>query len=183
MVPATCRKAPEAEGIHRFLEARGASFFRDIYIGIGGGDPIDVLDHLWDLVWSGHVTNDTLAPVRAFIQQRSTRRTGRPGLSSQFPPQAAGRWSLTGHLVSGEVSDTERLRSLGHLLLDRHGVITRSSILAEGYPGGFSALYPVFSHLEETGRVRRGYFVEGLGGSQFALPGAVDRLRTDPPAN
>jgi ATP-dependent Lhr-like helicase len=60
-------------------------------------------------------------------------------------------------------------------------VVTRAAILSEGYPGGFAALYPVFSHLEETGRVRRGYFVEGLGGSQFALPGAVDRLRSEPP--
>ena len=181
--PGEMPEGPEAESIHDFLELRGASFFRDIYVGTGGGDPVDLLEHLWDLVWSGHVTNDTLAPVRAFIQQRSTRRTGRPGLSSQFPPQAGGRWSLTGQLVGGEVSDTERHAAWAHLLLDRHGVVTRSAILAEGYPGGFSAIYPVFSHLEETGRVRRGYFVEGLGGSQFALPGAVDRLRTDPPAN
>ena len=178
--PGEMPQGPEAESIHDFLETRGASFFRDIYIGTGGGDPVDLLDHLWDMVWSGHVTNDTLAPLRAFIQQRSTRRTGRPGLSSQFPPQAGGRWSLTGQLVGGEVSDTERHAAWAHLLLDRHGVVTRSAILAESYPGGFSALYPVFSHLEETGRVRRGYFVEGLGGSQFALPGAVDRLRTDP---
>jgi ATP-dependent Lhr-like helicase len=179
--PAEMPEGTEAEGIHRFLEERGASFFRDIHLGVGGGDPLELLERLWDLVWSGHVTNDTLAPLRAFIQQRSTRRTGRPGLSSQFPPHAGGRWSLTGQLVSGEVSDTERHAAWAHRLLDRHGVVTRSAILAEGYPGGFSALYPVFSHLEETGRVRRGYFVEGLGGSQFALPGAVDRLRTDPP--
>jgi ATP-dependent Lhr-like helicase len=65
------------------------------------------------------------------------------------------------------------------LILDRHGVVTRTTVLAEGFPGGFSALYPIYKHLEETGRIRRGYFVEGLGGSQFALPGAVDRLRQD----
>jgi len=171
----------EASAIFDFLEQRGASFFRDIYAGAGGGDPLELLDHLWDLVWSGRVTNDTLAPVRAFTQQRSTRRAaGRPGLTSQFPPQAGGRWSLTGHLAAREVTETERHAAWAHLLLDRHGVVARTAILAEGYPGGFSALYPVFSHLEETGRVRRGYFVEGLGGSQFALPGAVDRLRTDP---
>ncbi len=172
--------APEAVSIHHFLETRGASFFRDIYVGAGGGDPGAMLDHLWDLVWSGHVTNDTLAPVRAFIQQRSTRRSGRPGISSQFPAHAGGRWSLTAQLITGEVSDTERHAAWAHLLLDRHGVVTRSAVAAEAYPGGFSALYPVFSHLEETGRVRRGYFVEGLGGSQFALPGAVDRLRQEP---
>jgi len=66
-----------------------------------------------------------------------------------------------------------------NLLLDRHGVVTRRTVLAEGFPGGFGALYPVYSHLEETGQIRRGYFVEGLGGSQFALPGAVDRLRSE----
>ncbi|MGH8870593.1 MAG: Lhr family helicase [Acidimicrobiia bacterium] len=177
--PGDLPDTPETRCMVEFLEKRGASFFRDLYLGSGGGDPSALLEHLWDLVWSGHVTNDTLAPVRALTQQRSTRRSG-PGLSSQFPPQAGGRWSLTGHLVTGQVSDTERHAAWAHLLLDRHGVVTRNAILAEGYPGGFSALYPVFSHLEETGRVRRGYFVEGLGGSQFALPGAVDRLRVDP---
>ncbi len=178
--PQELPEAPEASAILDFLDARGASFFRDIYNGAGGGDPAALLEHLWDLVWSGHVTNDTLAPVRAFTQQRPTRRSGRPGLSSQFPPQAAGRWSSTKQLTTGDAGDTERHAAWAHLMLDRHGVVTRSAILAEGYPGGFSALYPVFSHLEETGRVRRGYFVEGLGGSQFALPGAVDRLRSDP---
>jgi ATP-dependent Lhr-like helicase len=178
--PGEMPDSPESAAIVEFLADRGASFFHDIYNGTGGGDPLAVLDHLWDLVWRGHVTNDTLAPVRALIQQRSTKRSGRPGLSSQFPPQAAGRWSLTSHLMRGEPDETERHAAWAHLLLDRHGIVTRTSILSEGYPGGFSALYPVFSHLEETGRVRRGYFVEGLGGSQFALPGAVDRLRADP---
>jgi ATP-dependent Lhr-like helicase len=179
--PLDMPESPEAAAILDFLDTRGASFFRDIYNGTGGGDPTDLLDHLWDLVWAGHVTNDTLAPVRAFTQQRPTRRTGRPGLPSQFPPQAAGRWSSTAHLTGSGAGDTERHVAWAHLLLDRYGLVTRSAILAEGYPGGFSALYPVFSHLEETGRVRRGYFVEGLGGSQFALPGAVDRLRMEPP--
>jgi ATP-dependent Lhr-like helicase len=179
--PLDMPEAPEAAAILDYLDTRGASFFRDIYNGTVGGDPVDLLEHLWDLVWAGYVTNDTLAPVRAFTQQRPTRRTGRPGVSSQFPPQAAGRWSSTAHLISGAPGDTERHVAWAHLLLDRYGLVTRSAILAEGYPGGFSALYPVFSHLEETGRVRRGYFVEGLGGSQFALPGAVDRLRMEPP--
>jgi ATP-dependent Lhr-like helicase len=76
-------------------------------------------------------------------------------------------------------ASTERHAAWAALLLDRHGVVTRHTVLTEGFPGGFSALYPVYSHLEETGRIRRGYFVEGLGGSQFALPGAVDRLRSE----
>jgi ATP-dependent Lhr-like helicase len=179
--PQDMPEAAEAAAVIDFLDTRGASFFRDIYNGTGGGDPDTLLDHLWDLVWAGHLTNDTLAPVRAFTRQRPTRRTGRPGLPSQFPPQAAGRWSSTSHLTTSGAAETERHAAWAHLLLDRYGVVTRSAILSEGYPGGFSALYPVFSHLEETGRVRRGYFVEGLGGSQFALPGAVDRLRSEPP--
>jgi ATP-dependent Lhr-like helicase len=181
--PAETPDTPEAIAIIDHLERRGASFFRDIYAGAGGGDPDVLLEHLWDLVWSGHVTNDTLAPVRALTLRRSTRTTGRRSLSSQFPAHAGGRWSLTRHLMSAARTETERHAAWAQLLLDRHGLVTRSAVLAEGYPGGFSALYPVFSHLEETGRVRRGYFVEGLGGSQFALPGAVDRLRAEPAAD
>jgi ATP-dependent Lhr-like helicase len=84
-------------------------------------------------------------------------------------------------LLDSSPTDTERHAAWAELLLDRYGVVTRSTVLAEGYPGGFSALYPVLSHMEEIGRIRRGYFIEGLGGSQFALPGAVDRLRTETP--
>ncbi|MFZ0625961.1 MAG: DEAD/DEAH box helicase [Acidimicrobiia bacterium] len=169
-----------AEAIVEFLESRGASFFRDIYVGCGGGDPDLTLTILWDLVWGGHVTNDTMEPVRAFLRGGSGRRRGRRALASQFPPHAGGRWSLTTHLIGEEVTETERHATWAQLLLERHGVVSRPVALAEGYPGGFSALYPVYSHMEETGRVRRGYFVEGLGGSQFALPGAVDRLRSGP---
>ena len=115
--------------------------------------------------------------MRAFINTRKSRSSGRPSLSNRFPAHAGGRWSLTSHLLTETPTDTERKAAWANLLLDRHGLVTRGTVLAEGYPGGFSALYPVLSHLEETGRIRRGYFVEGLGGSQFALPGAVDRLR------
>ncbi|HZD21821.1 MAG TPA: DEAD/DEAH box helicase [Acidimicrobiia bacterium] len=167
------------ETILQALTARGASFFHDIYGATGGGDPEATLDSLWDLVWAGLVTNDTFAPVRAYTARRRRRSSGRWGISSRFPQHAQGRWSLTSHLVSAEMSDTERHAAWANLLLDRHGVVTRGIVLAEGFPGGFTALYPVFSHLEETGRIRRGYFVEGLGGSQFALPGAVDRLRSE----
>jgi ATP-dependent Lhr-like helicase len=161
------------------LDNRGASFFRDIYEATGGGDPEETLDRLWDLVWSGHVTNDTLEPVRAFIAARRGRSSGRPSISSRFPAHAGGRWSLTTQLTHEAPGDTERAAAWANLLLDRHGLVTRTTVLAEAYPGGFSALYPVYAHLEETGRIRRGYFVEGLGGSQFALPGAVDRLRRE----
>ncbi|MEX1125435.1 MAG: DEAD/DEAH box helicase, partial [Acidimicrobiia bacterium] len=170
---------PEHTRILEQLEGRGASFFRDIYEGIGGGDPEIALDRLWDLVWAGHVTNDTMEPVRAFVSRRRGRSSGRPSISSRFPAHAGGRWSSTKLLLTGAPSDTERRTAWAQLILDRHGVVTRTTVLSEAYPGGFSALYPIYSHLEETGRVRRGYFVEGLGGSQFALPGAVDRLRQD----
>lgn len=160
------------------LRERGASFFRDIYEASGGGDPEDALDALWDLVWAGLVTNDTFEPVRAFVSRRSRGNAGRRALSARFPAHSAGRWSLTESIVGRGASDTERHAAWAEVLLDRYGVVTRSTVLSEGYPGGFSTLYPVFSHMEETGRIRRGYFVEGQGGSQFALPGAVDRLRS-----
>ncbi|HEX6220513.1 MAG TPA: DEAD/DEAH box helicase, partial [Acidimicrobiia bacterium] len=166
-----------AAGILDTLKTRGASFFRDIYESTGGGDPDETLEALWDLVWAGLVTNDTFAPVRAYISRRKTRTSGRRSVSSRFPSHAQGRWSVTSRLAPGSTASTERHAAWARLLLDRHGVTTRSTVLAEGFPGGFNALYPVFSHLEETGQIRRGYFVEGLGGSQFALPGAVDRLR------
>lgn len=169
-----------SKDIAEALRERGASFFRDIYDTTGGGDPEETLDALWDLVWAGFITNDTFEPVRALAARRRSRSSGRRSLSSRFPAHAAGRWSLTEPLLRGEPTETERHTAWAELLLDRHGVVTRSTVLSEGYPGGFSALYPVFSHLEDTGRIRRGYFVEGLGGSQFALPGAVDRLRAEP---
>lgn len=168
-------KALEVETV---LAELGASFFHDIYEGSGGGDPVETLEALWDLVWAGRVTNDTFAPVRSYVSRRGRKSTGRRALSSRFPAHSAGRWSLTDRLVHAPPSETERHAAWAELLLDRYGVVTRSTALSESYPGGFSALYPVYSHMEETGRIRRGYFVEGLGGSQFALPGAVDRLRS-----
>jgi ATP-dependent Lhr-like helicase len=169
----------QATAIAELLAGRGASFFRDIYEGVGDGDPAQVLSAIWELVWAGHLTNDTLEPVRAYVARRRGARPGRRPLTGRFPPHAGGRWSLTTALVGEPVGSTERHAAWAELLLDRYGVITRSTVLAEGYPGGFSALYPVYSRLEEIGRVRRGYFVEGMGGSQFALPGAVDRLRAE----
>lgn len=158
------------------LGERGASFFDDLYAAAGGGDPDDVADALWDLVWAGEVTNDSLAPVWAFIARG--RRAQRPArtLSSRFGEHTRGRWSL---VDPPEVTAEQRASAWAEQLVERHGVVTRSVVAAEGVPGGFSGLYPVLGHLEETGRLRRGYFVEGLGGAQFAAPGAVDRLRAD----
>jgi ATP-dependent Lhr-like helicase len=164
------------DGLRRHLAERGASFFRDLYATAGGGDQQDVLDALWDLVWAGEVTNDTFAPVRAFLWGR-VRSSGRLRLPSSSPPTGSGRWYLVSDLASERPSDTERAAAIAAQLLERHGVLTRDAVLAEGIPGGFSGLYPVLRAMEDAGKVRRGYFVEGLGGAQFALPGALDQLR------
>jgi len=158
------------------LRTRGASFFRDLYAACGGGDEETILDALWDLVWAGEVTNDTFAPLR-LLGPAARRPAHRPRLPRLTQPRASGRWSLVTDLVGAGASPTERLHAAAGVLLQR-GVLTRESVAGgEGWPGGFAGLYPVLRAMEESGRIRRGYFVEGLGGSQFALPGAVDRLR------
>ena len=167
------------DAIRRHLTARGASFFFDLVAAALGATHDEVLEALWDLVWSGEVTNDTFAPVRAYLHKRRPPRSGRPRPAMSMPPAASGRWYLVADMLATPVPVTaeERARAVAEVLLDRHGVVTRDTVLGEGVPGGFSGLYPVFSALEDVGRVRRGYFIEGRGGSQFALPGAVDRLR------
>jgi len=164
------------ERIRLHLGARGASFFRDIYSACGGEDEEVMLDALWELVWSGEVTNDTFGPLR-LLGPLARRPARKPRLPRLTQPRAAGRWSLVDDLVGGGANSTERLHSEAGVLLQRHGVLTREAVVGEGWPGGFASLYPVLRAMEESGRIRRGYFVEGLGGSQFALPGAVDRLR------
>jgi ATP-dependent Lhr-like helicase len=189
------------EAIRARLARHGASFYRELFAAAGGGSDREVLDALWDLAWAGEVTNDTFAPLRALRWKRPAGdRRPRPGrLATLGPPEAAGRWSLvtspeaTGGGPSGGVpgermiapgaipaagpSPTERLHALALALLDRHGVLTREAVVGEGVEGGFAAVYPVLRALEEAGRIRRGYFVDGLGAAQFALAGAIDRLR------
>lgn len=163
------------------LTDHGASFWPALYAAAGGGDDATTLAALWDLVWAGLVTNDTLAPVRALslTDRRGAARRRAPGraVSRAGPPRAAGRWSLAAELVEPAASSTARAAALAAQLLDRHGVVTRDAVAAEEIAGGFSAVYGVLKAMEESGRCRRGYFIEGLGGAQFALPGAVDRLR------
>jgi len=178
------QEAPEGaahRAIRRHLKTRGASFFRDLYEAAGGGDPQETLDALWDLVWAGEVTNDTLAPLRAFLWGQKPSRPGRrPTLPSAAAPAAgSGRWYPISDLL-GEAAPTAAAAARAEQMLERHGVVVRDAVLAESIPGGFAGLYPVFSAMEEAGKVRRGYFVEGMGGSQFALIGAVDRLRAGP---
>src|SRR5207249_10478242 len=92
---------------------------------------------------------------------------------------ASGRWSLLAELIGEAKTPTERGHATAVALLERHGVVTREAVMAENQPGGFSGVYPILKAMEEAGRARRGYFVAGLGAAQFALPGAVDRLRAD----
>ena len=169
---------PRHDRIREHLAARGASFYRELFVAAGGGRDREVLDVLWDLVWAGEVTNDTFAPLRALRWKRPTRATrpaGRPGrLTALGPPEAAGRWSLVAPLPG---SATERLHATALALLDRHGVVTREAVAGEAIDGGFSAVYPVLRALEEAGRIRRGYFIDGLGAAQFAVAGAIERLR------
>ena len=188
--------------------------------GLRGPGDRAIIAAIWDLVWAGRLTNDTLAPLRTLLgagrqpsarplagssapeygSLRATGAPGRPGsrraglgyaglgrpglgrpglgraaISSRGgPPTVSGRWSL---LPPGEADQTRRLHALARTLLDRHGIVIRGAVAAERVPGGFSALYPVLRAMEESGHCRRGYFVEGLGAAQFALPGAVDRMR------
>ncbi|WP_405011372.1 ATP-dependent helicase [Kitasatospora sp. NBC_01539] len=153
----------------------------------------EVATALWDLVWAGYVTNDSLAPLRALLgsgrtagstAHRAARGTprgriggaGRPyGTRRPGPPTVAGRWSL---LPEVDAAATARAAARAQSLLDRHGVLTRGAVGAERVPGGFAGVYRVLSAFEERGRARRGYFVEGLGGAQFAMDGAADRLRS-----
>jgi ATP-dependent Lhr-like helicase len=163
-------------------------FFRQIVETVQSLDDADVLRAIWELVWAGLVTNDTLAPLRALIGVGSKRalRTGRRPRAQMplraGPPSSAGRWSV---LPDREPDRTKRAYAVAEQLLKRNGIVTRGSVVAERVPGGFAAVYGVLKAFEETGRCRRGYFVEGLGGAQFALPGPVDRLRAlanDPPS-
>ncbi|KRB47268.1 ATP-dependent helicase [Terrabacter sp. Root181] len=204
------------------LEGGGAYFFRALSTRVGLGDR-ELNDALWSLLWSGRVTNDTIAPLRALLAggrtahkrtasgPRSTRYAGRRGSLGRFgslrgplagtsparveaaegaatskalaagravgsgPSTGVGRWTV---LPPAESDPTVRAVTNAELLLDRYGVLTRGSVVTEDVPGGFAAVYRVLAAAEEAGKVRRGYFVEGLGASQFASTGAVDRLRS-----
>jgi ATP-dependent Lhr-like helicase len=181
----------------------GALFFRELadratraLVDAGEPAPSDevVVTAVWDLVWAGLLSNDTLGPLRARLggsggrgapAHRSRRaaprgryaglRAGRPALPSRSgPPAVAGRWALA---VAREADPTRRAHARAEALLERHGVLTRGALGTERVSGGFAGVYRVLRAMEDSGRARRGYVVEGLGAAQFAVPGAIDRLR------
>jgi ATP-dependent Lhr-like helicase len=174
------------EAIVSHLQRYGASFFAPLHDAAGGGYPGESVDALWDLVWKGVLTNDTFHALRAFTRVPSTRRPrkqkgqqpGRPFRSRRVaPPSAEGRWSLLAERVPQPPTDTQWSTAMAQQLLARYGVVTREVAAAEGIAGGFGAVYDVLKALEDAGRVRRGYFV-GVGATQFALPPALELLRT-----
>jgi ATP-dependent Lhr-like helicase len=171
--------------IREVLAAHGAVFFPDIVDAIGGGFEPEKLELLWDLVWAGEVTNDTLAPVRALVgssdrPRRRERVFGRPLPRRRLPRGSEGRWSLVAPALASP-TPTERAAALAAQLLDRYGVLTREAVGAEGARGGFSSVYPVLNAMESAAKVQRGYFVEGLGAAQFATAGAAAHLRKERP--
>jgi ATP-dependent Lhr-like helicase len=194
--PADITMTPLHNAVLEALEHGGGLFFRMLSDRVGSMNALlptdgELAAAIWDLVWAGRLTNDTLAPLRITVAGSGSARArpaqARPpaGLRSRparlalpsraGPPTVSGRWSL---LPAPGGDPTIRAHALATTLLDRHGVLTRGAVAAERVPGGFAALYPVLRAMEESGQCRRGYFVEGLGAAQFALPGAVDRMRT-----
>ena len=149
-----------------YLRKNGASFFDQIQSAIGGF-PKDLVDALWDLVWQGAITNDTFHALRAFTRPKQPRASGFRS-RRVAPASTQGRWSL---VPPPRGTDTERANALAHQLLGRYGVVTREA-------PGFASAYPVLKGMEDAGRIRRGYFVAGLGATQFAAAGAIDLLRS-----
>jgi ATP-dependent Lhr-like helicase len=206
--PAEITMTPVHQAVLDALDGGGALFFRAIADRVFATRPADaarstdreVASAIWDLVWAGRLTNDTLAPLRTVLGSgrpvapadgsgtSAARSYGRPGggmsrrpgygravlPSRSGPPTVSGRWSA---LPPAESDPTRRRHAQALALLERHGILIRGAAAAEHVSGGFGALYPVLRALEEAGQCRRGYFVEGLGAAQFALPGAVDRMR------
>jgi ATP-dependent Lhr-like helicase len=207
--PAEITLTPLHEAVLAALDGGGGMFFRMLADRAAAllpeGERKEAADTavaaaIWDLVWAGRLTNDTLAALRTVLgtgrpvvataasphppvarrrggARPSTRGRGlgRPSMPSRTgPPTVTGRWSL---VPPADADPTRRMHALARTLLDRHGILIRGAVSAERVPGGFAAIYPVLRAMEDAGQCRRGYFVEGLGAAQFALPGAVDRMR------
>jgi ATP-dependent helicase Lhr and Lhr-like helicase len=189
--PVSREVAPTSEresAVVEYLRARGASFFQELHEGVGGGYPGETLNALWGLVWKGLVTNDGMAALRAYSEPPVTRRPARrvhlQGAQAAYrsrrttPPAGQGRWALLTAAFAEGRSQTAWSHAIAQQLLARYGVVFRETAHAEGLPGGFSAVYDVLKAMEESGKVRRGYFAADLGATQFAVPAAVELLRS-----
>jgi ATP-dependent Lhr-like helicase len=182
--------APEDEGpdgglpaaVLGALEQRGASFLSEIERSVKAEQaPVsaeELRQALWDLAWSGHVTNDTFGALRELAAPARTRRRG---FRRRGPAATGGRWFLVRSALTPAPSDTARAVARARVLLERYGIVSREAAHAEGYAGGFASVYRVLREMEENGGIRRGWFVDGIGGAQFAHPAAVDRLRAERP--
>ncbi len=185
--------SPRAQSIRDFLKQQGASFLAAIHAAAGGGFLGDTVEALWELVWTGLITNDTFLPVRTYAAPPDRRHARveaggpRPG-SVDFlrrqrsrtggHPSAQGRWSLVEQRIHQSPTPTEMSAAVTQQLLLRNGIVTRETAIAENIPGGYPSIYPTLRTMEESGMVRRGMFVAGLGAAQFAMPSAVDLLRS-----
>jgi ATP-dependent Lhr-like helicase len=180
---------PREQKVLRYLEGHGASFFAAIHDGTGGGFPQATVNVLWSLVWKGLCTNDTFRALRAFTRagggrgRKGRERLGSGGMVPAFrsrrtaPAAAEGRWSLVTGRLRAAGNDTERAAALAQQLLARYGLVTREVAAAEEIPGGWSGIYEVLRTMEETGKIRRGYFVAQVAAMQFALPPVLEMLR------
>jgi len=174
--------------VRDYLAAHGASFFAAIREGTGHGFPTDTVEALWELVWMGLVTNDTLHPLRSYCgltdEPRARRASPARFRSRRSSPRTSeGRWSLVEAAAASPSANTEWAAATAQQLLTRSGLVTRETAGSEAIAGGFSTVYQVLRAMEDAGRIRRGYFVAGLGGAQFAMPAALDLLRShrEPP--
>jgi ATP-dependent Lhr-like helicase len=187
VIPVSAAEVSKETEILEYLKRHGASFFQDLHDGVGGGYPGETLEALWSLMWKGLLTNDGMAALRAYCERppSSSRKPARR-LNQQAvfrsrrttPPTAQGRWALNAAAFATDRSATEWSHAMAQQLLTRYGVVFRETAHAENLPGGFSAIYDVMKALEESGKIRRGYFAADLGATQFAMPAAVDLLRS-----
>jgi ATP-dependent Lhr-like helicase len=193
MQPARSDPSERAKQILEFLASHGASFFTAIHAACGGGFPGESLDALWELVWSGQITNDTFQPLRNLTRPPDRERNrpvfadDRPG-SPEFlrrlrsrgagSGRAQGRWSLVEQRIAAALTPTQWSANVSRQLLIHNGIVSRETALAENIPGGYNTVYPALKTMEESGLTRRGMFVAGMGAAQFAMPAAVDMLRS-----
>jgi ATP-dependent helicase Lhr and Lhr-like helicase len=188
VIPAVAEVVSREMEIVAYLQGHGASFFQDLHDGVGGGYPGETLEALWGLVWKGALTNDGMASLRAYCERSAASSSRKParrvhqqaGFRSRrtTPPTAQGRWALNAAAFAKDRSATGWSHAIAQQLLTRYGVVFRETAHAENLPGGFSAIYDVMKALEESGKIRRGYFAADLGATQFAMPAAVDLLRS-----